>query len=273
MHNLQNRTSQIIAIGLLLTLIIFMIAWEIGACGASAFNGNECRELGGAAYLYSSPSRISFRISSGDIDFAPIADKGIVTFSRSLFALILTSIGAISWVVFATRSKWIKLLGFGLVLLLQVIPFVSFIWLVDELLGTYAKVAFGVVVAIFPLFGALYLALDRVPRSHLELFDLASASFSDRLKHLYYPFLIPAFFSGLTLAAPLAVVGVIIADLAGGDDTGLGSGMLMFSRQSDPGVLWIYTMVAIVISCLLWGGVAILRLLFRKFSPWYDGSV
>ena len=273
MHSLRHQTPRIITIGLLIAFAIFMLSWEIGACGASAFNGDECSELGGGAYLYSSPSRIYFRISTGDIDLKPIVDKGIITFSRSLFALILTSVGAITWVVFATRSKWIKLLGFGLVLLLQVIPFVSFIWLVDELLGSHAKVAFGVIVAIFPLFGALYLALDRVSRSHLELFELASANFGDRLKYLYYPFLIPAFFSGLTLAAPLAVVGVIIADLAGGDDTGLGSGMLMFSRQSDPGVLWIYTMVAIVISCLLWGGVEIFKLLFRKVSPWYDGSI
>ena len=87
--------------------------------------------------------------------------------------------------------------------------------------GTPSKIAFVFLECLYPIVIATYFAFLQVPRTHIWAAQSMGAGQMTVLWRVMIPAALPAVFSGLRIALPIAVVVVIITEMIG-DTTGLG---------------------------------------------------
>jgi NitT/TauT family transport system permease protein len=87
--------------------------------------------------------------------------------------------------------------------------------------GMPTVIASAFIVSIFPVIASTLLGLQSTDPALLDLFRLYSASRMHQMLKLRIPFALPQIFSGLRIAAGLAVIGAIVGEFIGGG--GLGS--------------------------------------------------
>jgi ABC-type nitrate/sulfonate/bicarbonate transport system permease component len=271
---MRGRT-QFLSLGfaaLLLATVIGM--WEISVCTPPIpGRGNSTQltqQCDGRAYaLISKPSEIWHEFSDGEVDLVQLRNYTMVTAYNSALALLIVVISTSSWYWFATRFDWARSAGYGFVWFFQVVPYIAFAWIFSIFFGDYDKAIFGFIVAVFPVMGSLLTGLRNIKASDREVLIMLGASHGIMMRHLYIPRGLAYFFGGLALAAPLAVVGAMIADLSGGASAGLGKEIFLAARNSRPAELWIYTGAAIAVSLLFSVFVWLLEASFAKKNRWY----
>ena len=123
------------------------------------------------------------------------------------------------------------------------------------------------IVTFFPVLVNVSLALRSAPKAAVDLCQAYGASPVTTLRKVQVPTALPALFASLRIAAPLALVGALLAEwLATGK--GLGYSILQASALSDYSGLWARVVLVTMYSVLLYkiiGGVEVLVL--RRFSP------
>ena len=87
--------------------------------------------------------------------------------------------------------------------------------------GQPTVIASAFIVSIFPIIASTLLGLQSTDPALLDLFKLYEATRFDHVVKLRIPFALPQIFSGLRIAAGLAVIGAIVGEFIGGG--GLGS--------------------------------------------------
>jgi ABC-type nitrate/sulfonate/bicarbonate transport system permease component len=110
-------------------------------------------------------------------------------------------------------------------------------------------------------------ALRGTPRESLDLCRAYGASASDTLWKVQIPTALPSVFASLRIAAPLSLVGALLAEwLATGQ--GLGYGLLNASAESDYNGLWARVVIITVYSTVLYQLVGIAEsLVMKRFGP------
>jgi ABC-type nitrate/sulfonate/bicarbonate transport system permease component len=103
------------------------------------------------------------------------------------------------------------------VLISQAIPAAALaplltIWLGD---GLAPRIAMAALFAFFPVLVAAAQGMRAVSREHLAQLRAWGATPGQVIRYLRLPAAMPALFAGLKLAAALAVVGVVVSELAG----------------------------------------------------------
>jgi ABC-type nitrate/sulfonate/bicarbonate transport system permease component len=275
------RTSIMLGVGLLVLLLV----WELSVCTPAHLPKLyrlpflEPATCDGARFtLFSKPSEILRIAIQTNILRSRLLGHFLVTLQNSFCALMLTIALCCTWYYFASLWPFVRRTGFTLAWVLQVIPYVAIAWMLAIIFRPVDKIVFGFVVASFPMFGALIDALKKIPQSDREVLLLYGSSHYLRFRHLFAPFAANEFFIGCALAAPLSVVGVLIADFTGGETVGLGQDILIASRNVKASELWLATLLAIFISCFLTMLVYLFEVWFAATKPWYqreidDGSV
>lgn len=241
--------------------------WELSICTPSADGVGSCD--GRLFVLFSKPSDILAKLADGDVSSALLLRYSAVTAINASAALLLAAAFAIVWYWFGTRHRAIRQAGYAFVWFFQVVPYVAFAWIFSILFGGLDKAVFGFLVAVFPLIGALLTGLRSMPDADVEIMTLYRASHIQKMQHLYFPLAAPYFFGGLAVAAPLAVVGAMIADLSGGSSAGLGREIFTAVRNAEPAELWACTLAAVVISLALCAVVWAAEVLFSHANRWY----
>lgn len=254
----------VIAFGGLLALGFFVLGWEAAVCTPSA----TCD--GRLFVLLSKPSEIARQLSSGEIDLSLLRDYGFVTAYNAIIGLIMAAMFAVGWYWIGARFAIVRDAGYAFVWFFQVVPYVAFAWIFSILFGSFDKAVFGFLVAVFPIIGALLTGLRNIPAAEKELMRLYQVSHPRAMRHLYLPNAVPFFFGGVALAAPLSVVGVMIADLSGGASAGLGRKIFTAVRNAEPAELWVYTFAAVIISLSLCGFVWLAEFIFKLRNRWYS---
>jgi NitT/TauT family transport system permease protein len=87
--------------------------------------------------------------------------------------------------------------------------------------GSPSKIAFVFLECLYPIAIGTYFGFLQVPRSHIWAAQSMGASRATVLRRVMIPAALPAIFSGLRIALPIAIVVVIITEMIG-DTTGLG---------------------------------------------------
>jgi ABC-type nitrate/sulfonate/bicarbonate transport system permease component len=116
----------------------------------------------------------------------------------------------------------------------------------------------------FPLLVGAMQGFRAYETNHMELFHVYSASRWRVFRSLILPSSLPYLFAGFKLAAPLAVLGSLTAELTGADN---GIGVLMLSAlfSFDTKQVWL----TVLIACALSGaGYAIWALVERVAIYW-----
>jgi NitT/TauT family transport system permease protein len=123
-----------------------------------------------------------------------------------------------------SRAKWVERSLYPYAVLTQTIPILAMVPLFGFWFGfgNFSRVLVVVLFCIFPIIANTLFGLQSVHQEEHDLFTLHGASRPTRLWKLQFPTALPSIFTGLRIAAGLAVIGAIVADF--------------FFKQGDPGI-------------------------------------
>jgi len=123
-----------------------------------------------------------------------------------------------------SRAKWVERSLYPYAVLTQTIPILAMVPLFGFWFGfgNFSRVLVVVLFCIFPVVANTLFGLQSVQQEHHDLFTLHGASRLTRLWKLQLPAALPAIFTGLRIAAGLAVIGAIVGDT--------------FFKQGEPGI-------------------------------------
>jgi NitT/TauT family transport system permease protein len=104
---------------------------------------------------------------------------------------------------------------YPIILLLYAIPQVSLMPLVVLIfgLGPAAKIFFGFSHGVFPIIVNVVAGMRNVSQLYMRAASSMGASRVEIVRHVLFPNMVPAFFTGLRLAMTLTLLGVILAEL------------------------------------------------------------
>ena len=125
-------------------------------------------------------------------------------------------------------------------LALQIAPKVAFAPLFVMWLGytVYPKILVAVLIVFFPV---LINVLSAMRTMDVDMINLARSFSATRLqvfRNVEYPTTMPALFSGLRIASTLAVIGVVVGELVGGN-MGLGYLLVFFEGQGNTAAVFV----------------------------------
>ncbi|WP_338637276.1 ABC transporter permease [Erwinia persicina] len=185
-----------------------------------------------------------------------LAYHSLITASEVLAGLVLGvllgSLLAILMIVSPRLQRWLM----PLVLTSQAIP----VFALAPLLvlwfgfGISAKVAMAVLVIFFPVTSTLFDGLRRVNQDYLDLARTMGASGWAQLRHVRLMAALPAFGSGLRMAAAVAPIGAIIGEWVGSAG-GLGYVMLNANARMQTDQCFAALFILVLMTVLLWMAV------------------
>jgi NitT/TauT family transport system permease protein len=119
-------------------------------------------------------------------------------------------------------------------LALQIAPKVAFAPLFVMWLGytMYPKILVAVLIVFFPVLINVLSAMRTMDHDMINLARSFSATRLQVFRMVEYPTTLPALFSGLRIASTLAVIGVVVGELVGGN-MGLGFLLVFFEGQGN----------------------------------------
>jgi NitT/TauT family transport system permease protein len=128
------------------------------------------------------------------------------------------------------------------------------------------------VIAFFPLVVNTTQGLISTDRNLVELFGLYRASRWQELLLLRVPSALPYFFTGLRIAATLAPIGAVVAEMnvgtSAGDGGGLGFQALIYSAQAKYPALFATAIATCILGFIL--NAAVLTLAWFSLHHWHD---
>ncbi|MCU1378540.1 MAG: binding-protein-dependent transport system inner rane component [Acidimicrobiales bacterium] len=194
--------------------------------------------------------------------------ESYTTLRDAFLGLLFGTVAAVACAVVFNLSRTLQQLFMPIAMVLRSVPLVAMTPLIVLIFGrglTAVTVISGIV-TFFPTLVNVALALKATPKESIDLLRAYGASPLSTLLKVQLPSSLPALFASLRIAAPLALVGALLAEwLATGQ--GLGYSILQASALSDYNGLWsrvaLVTMYSVVLYKVI-GGVEVLVL--RRFS-------
>ena len=154
------------------------------------------------------------------------------TLLTTLQGFVLAVIGGVGLAVLFNQSRLVEYSFYPYAVILQVTPVVAIAPLLLVYLPQPAAVlACAWIVAFFPVLSNTTLGLNSVDRNLVDLFRLYGASRWQLLRHLKLPAALPYILGGIRIAAGLALIGAVMAEIAAGS-AGAGSGLAFRIAES-----------------------------------------
>jgi NitT/TauT family transport system permease protein len=138
--------------------------------------------------------------------------------------LAIATVVGLLLAVAMSRARWIERSLYPYAVLTQTIPILACVPALGFWFGygSLSRVLVVVLFAVFPVIANTLFGLQSVQQAHHDLFALQGAGWLTRLWKLQFPAALPSIFTGLRIAASLAVIGAIVADT--------------FFKQGEPGI-------------------------------------
>ncbi|MEZ5665995.1 MAG: ABC transporter permease subunit [Alphaproteobacteria bacterium] len=252
------RNGRSLAIGVGLPLAI--LALVAGAMEAA-------KRLDWLPVTVPSPSEIAgaFDASADDLFFhmTPTVLSALAGYGIALALALLLAGLATSW-----RRARKPVLTFGVVVdsipLIALTP-ILMVWLGN---GVGSRIVIAAIASLFPLLVGAVQGLSAVDRNRSELFHVLSASRWQRLRMLALPSALPYLFAAMKIAAPLAVLGALIAEWVNAEQ-GLGIMMVYALFSFDVPLVWL-TIVAVCALAMI--GYGLVALVERLVVTWDTGG-
>jgi NitT/TauT family transport system permease protein len=211
------------------------------------------------------------------------AEEGSTLFRATAVTFLGAGIGFSAAVVIGftislalVSSRWLRYGIYPYVIVLQMMPIIAtaaiVVILFDVGLQSVALIAF--LIGFFPIVASTLQGLLSVPEGQRELFQLYKARPVQELFLLRVPNSLPYFFTGLKIAATLAVIGSVTGEIFAGSSDGTGGlGFMIMIYKSELKIAAIYA--ATLICCLLGFGFVSLVLYFRHIClhKWHESAL
>lgn len=195
-------------------------------------------------------------------------DGSVTTLRDAGIGLLAGSVAAVLVAVAFTLWRSVEQTLLPLAMVLRSVPLVAMTPLIAVIFGRgLAGVAVVAgIVTFFPTLVNLTLALRSTPKEAVDLCHAYGASAAQTLRKVQLPVALPALFSSLRIAAPLALVGALLAEwLVTGD--GLGGLMQLSMNTFEKDQLWSGVVLVTVYSVGLYSLIgAVERRVLARFA-------
>lgn len=233
--------------------VVVLLIWELGVTLAKI-----------PAYLLPAPSKILEQLLSA---FGPIAGAAGATGLNALLGLIAGGIIAVAMAALAARISWLDQLIAPIVAAIAVIPIVALAPVFGAMFGATSEMPRRLVVAIVvfvPVFVNTLKGLREVKPVHRDLMRAYAASPWQMTRTVTLPGALPFIFTGLNIASSLAVISAVVAEYFGGPMNGLGSRIASAAAQSGYARAWAYVVASIVLGLLFYGATLLMERMSRR---------
>ena len=197
-------------------------------------------------FLLPAPSLIASEFSSGATMMSGAAYYTATTaFLGLIFGTVLGLITALLAQRFITVDKLVAPLAAGL----ATVPIIALTPILNNMFNITSRtprVLVTAIIVLFPIFVNVTRGLIQVNATQLELMRSLNATPRTTLRVLRVPNAMPFFFTGLKIAAPLAVIAALVAEYFGGPQQGLGSRIASAAANTAYGRAWAYVLAAII---------------------------
>lgn len=194
--------------------------------------------------------------------------EGMVTFSNAAIGFIFGVLAGVILAILMSASKWMEQLAFPYAVASQMIPILGLAPIVYGIVHDeqVSRVLIAAYITFFPVSLNMLRGLRSAEPSAVELMYSYAAKPWVAYWKLRFPAALPGLFSGLKIAAPLAVTGAILVELMGAQK---GIGVLML-RNLYYGPSHNYMFWLTVITGALLGIVSylIIGMIERLVTPW-----
>jgi NitT/TauT family transport system permease protein len=234
-------------------IAVFLLVWEIGV-----------RVTKAPAYLIPTPSVI---FQTFIAEFPRLAFHGWVTLYEMLLGYALAVVVAIPLAIAITSSDRFDRFAMPTLLFFQVVPKVAVapLFLVWFGVGVLPKVLVAFLISFFPIVIDAAVGLRSMST---EMRDLARSMGATRLQvfaRFRLPTSLPYLFSGLKVAATLAVAGAVVGEFVGADK-GLGYLLLVTNSNLETALMFATLFALTIIGLLFFYAVELLEALL---IPWH----
>jgi len=153
-------------------------------------------------------------------------------------------------------------------LALQIAPKVAFAPLFVMWLGytIYPKILVAILIVFFPVLINVLSAMRAMDTDMINLARSFSATRMQVFRMVEYPTTLPALFSGLRIASTLAVIGVVVGELVGGN-MGLGFMLVFFEGQGNTAAVFVVIAALTVIGIIAYYAVVLAERRVLHYLP------
>jgi NitT/TauT family transport system permease protein len=154
------------------------------------------------------------------------------------------------------------------ILALQIAPKVAFAPLFVMWLGytVYPKILVAILIVFFPVMVNVLTSMRTVDPDMVNLARAFSASRWQIFRMIEYPSSLPPLFSGLRIGATLAVIGVVVGELVGGN-LGLGYLLVMGGGQGNTAMVFVSILLLTLIGIVAYGAVILVERRVLHYVP------
>ena len=173
------------------------------------------------------------------INWKTLLTAGGVTFSRAAIGFIIGAFIGILLAVVMSLSKAIEHIAFPYLIISQMIPVLGLAPIIFNIVRdmNISRIVIAAYITFFPVAVNMLGGLKSVEQDKKDLLFAIAASRVDIYKKLMFPFSMTYLFTGLKIAAPMAVTASILVDMLG-SKSGIGVKILysLYSNAAD--IFW-----------------------------------
>jgi ABC-type nitrate/sulfonate/bicarbonate transport system permease component len=206
---------------------------------------------------------------ANDAERALLFDAGRTTAVDALLGLAGGTIAALVTAIGFALWRGVEQTLLPIALALRAVPLVAMTPLIALIFGRglLAVTVIAGIVTFFPVLVNVSLALRATPRSSLDLMRAYGASAATTLRRVQLPAALPALFAAMRVAAPLALVGALLAEWLA---TGQGLGYLMLASVTtfELDRMWTGVTLVTVASIALYTLISVVeQLTLARYAP------
>lgn len=214
-------------------------------------------------FILPGPARVAQTLVA---NFGLIADHALITIAEVLVGLVLgAGLGALT-ALHLMVSPTARRIALPIMVFSQAVPVFALAPILTLWLGygMASKIAMALLIIYFPVVSTFYDGLRRTDPGLLDLARTMGATPARTLLHLRLPAALPAFGSGLRLAAVYAPIGAVIGEWVGAS-RGLGYLMLLANGQAKTDLMFASLFVLALFAVGLHAAVSAAT---GRLAPW-----
>jgi len=268
-YKVVNKIVHMKYFSLICWILLVIIFWEIIAM--------LCEQKFNHGYYYIPHlSQIFSAIGDKNIKIAGKSSMVMIfkatgsTLSRALIGFIIGTILGFALAFVMDLCKVVEKLAFPYLMLLQMVPIIGMAPVIFAITGdvSKARIVIAAILTFYPVTTNVMAGFKSVEKEKHDLMDITSAKWYQKYWYTKFPACLPSFFTGLKIAAPLAITASVLVDtLQGGNTLG---GLISQSLKGVPSY-YIFWEIVIICAVVGVGSSALMGLLDFIFCPYRHG--
>lgn len=200
-----------------------------------------------------------------------LLEAGAVTFSRAAIGFTLGAAVGIVLAVVMSLSKTLEKMTFPYLIVSQMIPVLGLAPIIFNIVRDMntSRIVIAAYITFFPVSVNMLSGLKSVDKEKKELLYSVAASKFNVYYKLMFPFSMSYLFTGLKIAAPMAVTASILVDMLG-SSSGIGVKILYSLYSNSTDLFWASVFTSAFMGIISFNLVGLAA---RIFMPWQERSV